>query len=294
MIFFLKMKYKNLIQKLKQLNYYCQKEKRVMNELRIIEHNGARVLTTGQLAESYGAEKQLIINNFNRNKNRYQEGKHFISLQGDEKNQFINLNQIELGSKNAQTLYLWTEKGAWLHAKSLNTDEAWNAYEKLVDEYYRLSSTISKEQLIKQFGLPANYKEALHQLAGYVDKVEQLEAQIENDKEKVVLANAITSNDEGLLIEAAAKYMRQNGVNIGRDRLFNWLRNRGYLVSRKGREWNMPTQKSLNQGLMKIHCQLDYDSEGELRANRQVVVTGKGLMYFINKFLCEGQLKLTL
>lgn len=127
-----------------------------------------------------------------------------------------------------------------------------------------------------------------------MDENEQLKFEIESNKEKVILANAITTSDEGLLIEAAAKYMRQNGVNIGRDRLFKWLRNKGYLVNRQGREWNMPTQKSLNQGLMKIHCHLYYDSEGELKTSRQVVVTGKGLMYFINKFLHDGQLKLSL
>lgn len=265
-----------------------------MNELQVIEQNNQRVLTTGQLAESYGAEKQLIINNFNRNKERYKEGKHFIALRGDEKNQFINLNQIELGSKNAKTLYLWTEKGAWLHAKSLNTDKAWDAYEMLVDEYYRLTTTVSKEELIQKFGLPANYKEALHQLAEYVDENEQLKLEIEKNKEKVMLANAVTANEDGLLIEAAAKYMRQNGVNIGRDRLFKWLRGQGYLVSRKGREWNMPTQKSLNQGLMKIHCHLYYDSEGELKTNRQVVVTGDGLLFLIRKFLHQNQLSLPL
>lgn len=105
-------------------------------DLTVIEQNNQRVLTTSQLAESYGTENKVISNNFNRNKKRYTEGKHFYSLSGNSKNDFINLHQIEDGSKNAQTLYLWTEKGAWLHAKSLNTDEAWDAYEMLVDEYY--------------------------------------------------------------------------------------------------------------------------------------------------------------
>lgn len=110
-------------------------------KLQTIEQNGQRVLTTNQLAESYGADKQLITNNFNRNKDRYKEGKHFISLQGQEKNVFIDRHQIDLGSKNAQILYLWTEKGAWLHAKSLNTDKAWDAYEMLVDDYYSIKQT---------------------------------------------------------------------------------------------------------------------------------------------------------
>ena len=261
--------------------------------LTVISQNGQRVLTTAQLAESYGTNADRISKNFSENKIRYKEGKHFTKLEGDELKEFKNdFRNSELVHKQASVLYLWTEKGAWLHAKSLNTDRAWSAYEMLVDEYYRLTTTLSKEQLIQQFGLPANYKEALHQLAEFVGENEKLKEKIENDREKVILANAVTASDEGLLIEAAAKYMRQNGVNIGRDRMFGWLRGQGYLVARKGREWNMPTQKSLNQGLMKIHCQMYYDSEGELKTSRQVVVTGKGLLFFINKFLHNRQLTL--
>lgn len=116
-----------------------------MNNLQIIEHKKQRVLTTQQLAESYGTDTQVIVNNFNRNKERYTEGKHFYALEGEEKRQFINLNQIDVGL-NAQHFYLWTEKGAWLHAKSLNTDEAWGAYEILVDEYYRIKDAIAPLQ----------------------------------------------------------------------------------------------------------------------------------------------------
>ena len=150
------------------------------------------------------------------------------------------------------------------------------------------------ENTQSQYTLPSNFKEALIMLAETVGERDELKGEIEQNKEKVVLANAITVSDDGLLIEAAAKYMRQNGVNIGRDRLFKWLRSQGYLVSRKGREWNMPTQKSVSQGLMKVHNSMYYDSEGELKTNRQVVVTGKGLLFFINKFLNDGQLSLTI
>lgn len=111
-----------------------------MDQLKVIEQNGQRVLTTAQLAESYGTNSERISKNFAENKHRYREGKHFIFLQGDElkifKNDFLN---SELVHKQASSLYLWTEKGAWLHAKSLNTDQAWDAYEKLVDEYYKLT-----------------------------------------------------------------------------------------------------------------------------------------------------------
>ena len=107
-----------------------------MNNLTVTEYKNIRVLTTQQIAEAYGTDTKIISKNFSRNKERYIEGKHFICLEGEEKREFINRRQIDDGSKNAKTLYLWTEKGAFLHAKSLNTDRAWEVYDRLVDEYF--------------------------------------------------------------------------------------------------------------------------------------------------------------
>ncbi|MED4399818.1 ORF6N domain-containing protein [Metabacillus fastidiosus] len=124
-----------------------------MSQLQIIERNGRRVLLTNQLAEAYGTEIQIIVNNFNRNKERYLEGKHFILLTGDALKEFKAKNQIDL-SPNINRLYLWTEKGAWFHAKSLNTDSAWEAYEKLVDDYYeKVKILTEREQLIASMKL---------------------------------------------------------------------------------------------------------------------------------------------
>lgn len=119
-----------------------------MISLQIIEYKNQRILTTSQLAEKYEVDQQLLINNFNRNKSRYKEGKHYIALTGKEKRDFIDQNQIDLSLKNAHVLYLWTEKGAWMHAKSLNTDKAWDAYESLVDDYYRKNQQLSQLEYI--------------------------------------------------------------------------------------------------------------------------------------------------
>lgn len=107
-----------------------------MNDLTVTEYKNIRVLTTQQIAESYGTNVDTITRNFNRNKDRYIEGKHYIALEGTEKKDFLDLGQFDRGLKNAKTLYLWTEKGAFLHAKSLNTDKAWEVYDRLVDEYF--------------------------------------------------------------------------------------------------------------------------------------------------------------
>jgi len=109
-----------------------------MNNLQVIVHDNRRVLTTGQLAESYGTDNKRISNNFNENKDRYEEGKHFLLLEGEELKRFKSESLISGFAPNLNKLYLWTEKGAWLHAKSLNTDKAWDAYEMLVDEYYKM------------------------------------------------------------------------------------------------------------------------------------------------------------
>jgi hypothetical protein len=96
----------------------------LLSNLLVTEFKSIRVLTTQQLAEQYETSADTITKNFNRNKERYEEGKHYITLDGEDKNNFINRGQFDRGLKNAKVLYLWTEKGAFLHAKSLNTDKA--------------------------------------------------------------------------------------------------------------------------------------------------------------------------
>lgn len=108
-----------------------------MNELQITELNGQRVLTTQQIADGYGTTNKVISNNFNNNRTRFEEGKHFILLVGEYLKEF--LHSQNLGTQNKiRKLYLWTEKGALLHAKSLGTDEAWDMYDILVDTYFKV------------------------------------------------------------------------------------------------------------------------------------------------------------
>lgn len=116
-----------------------------------IVQNGQRVLTTIQLAESFETDPKIINRNFQRNADRYVQGKHFFALTGDDLKEFKGSRQFDDSLKFVSVLYLWTEKGAWLHAKSLNTDRAWDAYERLVDEYYDIKENIiplSKDQAL--------------------------------------------------------------------------------------------------------------------------------------------------
>lgn len=106
-----------------------------MEGLKVTEYRDIRVLTTQQIAEAYGTDAKVITQNFNRNKERYVEGKHYICLKGDELREFKAKLQFDV-LPNANTVYLWTKKGAFLHAKSLNTDTAWEVYDRLVDSYF--------------------------------------------------------------------------------------------------------------------------------------------------------------
>lgn len=113
-----------------------------MNTLTVIERENQRVMTTAVLAEEYNTTSDVISKNFNRNKDKYVEGKHFYCLEGEELKEFKANGQIDDQLKFSTKLYLWTRKGALLHAKSLNTDRAWEVYEILVDTYFEKQEVI--------------------------------------------------------------------------------------------------------------------------------------------------------
>lgn len=109
--------------------------------------------------------------------------------------------------------------------------------------------------------------------------------QIEEMKPAQVFSNAVTASKTTILVGELAKILKQNGVDIGEKRLFEWLRNNGYLISRKGTDYNAPTQKSMELGLFEVKETAITHSDGHTTVNKTTKVTGKGQQYFINKFL---------
>lgn len=118
-------------------------------------------------------------------------------------------------------------------------------------------------------------------------KVHKLEAQIEADKPKVLFADAVSASHTSILVGDLAKLISQNGYKIGGYRLFVWLRENGYLIKRKGSDWNMPTQRSMEMKLFEIKESTITHPDGHISVSKTVKVTGKGQQYFINKFLNE-------
>jgi anti-repressor protein len=113
------------------------------------------------------------------------------------------------------------------------------------------------------------------------EQAKQLEAQ----KPMVLFASSVSTSKAEILVGELAKILKQNGVDMGEKRLFAWLREHGYLINRKGTDWNMPTQYSMERGLFRIKETTVNHSDGHTTVNKTPKVTGKGQIYFVNKFL---------
>lgn len=115
--------------------------------------------------------------------------------------------------------------------------------------------------------------------------IEEKDAQIEEMKPHAILGQAITTANTSILVGDMAKILRQNGVNIGGQRFFEYLREKGYLIKRKGADWNLPTQRSMEMGLFEIKESVHIDGNGCNKISRTPKITGKGQNYFVNHFL---------
>ena len=115
-------------------------------------------------------------------------------------------------------------------------------------------------------------------------KREEAEKQLKEAEPKVIFADAVSASDNTILIGELAKIIKQNGCEIGQKRMFEWMRNNGYLIKQKGEDYNLPTQRAMKMGLFRIKKTAITHSDGHVTVSRTVKVTGKGQQYFINKF----------
>ena len=120
-------------------------------------------------------------------------------------------------------------------------------------------------------------------------KVKALQEQAAEDRPKVIFADAVDASQESILIGNLAKILRQNGIEIGQNRLFAWLRENGYLMSCRGERWNMPTQSSVERGLFEVKTRIINNPDGSTRITHTTKVTGKGQIYLVNELLKAGR-----
>lgn len=158
--------------------------------------------------------------------------------------------------------------------------------------YVRYKTVEYINKLEEKLKIPINYKEALLQLVQAEEEKELLQLEnkhkgqiIEEQKPKVIFADAVSASHTSILVGELAKILKQNGVDMGQNKFFQWLRDNGYLIKRKGTDYNMPTQRSMEQGLFEIKETSVNHSDGHISVNKTSKVTGKGQQYFINKFL---------
>ena len=148
--------------------------------------------------------------------------------------------------------------------------------------YLAGQETMSDEELM------AKALEVAHRtLASREQRIQALEAKIESDRPKVLFASAVSASNTRILVGELAKILRQNGIDIGQNRLFRILRNEGYLIKRKGTDYNMPTQKSMDNDWMEIVERTGTKKDGTTVVYKTPYVTGKGQIYFVEKFLGE-------
>ncbi|MFA7745143.1 phage antirepressor KilAC domain-containing protein [Salinicoccus roseus] len=149
------------------------------------------------------------------------------------------------------------EKGKQARQYFLQIEKAWNSPDMIIKRALQMSN----------------------------QKVIKLEEQIKLDKPKVLFADAVDSSTSSILVGELAKLISQNGFKIGQNRLFDWLRENGYLIKRKGDSYNLPTQRSMDLEIMDIKKRVHNNPDGSIRTTRTTKITGKGQQYFINKFL---------
>ena len=112
----------------------------------------------------------------------------------------------------------------------------------------------------------------------------------ERMRPKEIFADAVTASDTYILVGELAKILKQKGINIGQNKLFQWMREKGYLIKRKGIDWNMPTQKAMEMKLFWIEERTITNPDGTVKIRKTTKVTGKGQQYFINKFLSQKEI----
>lgn len=138
-------------------------------------------------------------------------------------------------------------------------------------------------QLEKDWNSPEKVMARALQIAD--KKIKRLETQIEEDRPRVLFAGAVETSKSSILIGELAKIIKQNGIKIGPIRLFEWMRQNGYLIRRNGSDYNMPTQRAMEMGLFEIKETSIVHADGHTSISKTPKVTGKGQVYFVNLFL---------
>ncbi|ATI75650.1 phage antirepressor Ant [Bacillus sp. FSL K6-1109] len=144
---------------------------------------------------------------------------------------------------------------------------------------------VANDDLFIQTYLPQADEQTKQLFKVTLHTMKEQSKQIETMKPKALFADAVEASESSVLVGELAKILKQNGVEIGQNKLFKWLRENGYLIRKKGESFNLPTQRSMDMGLFEIKKSTIVNGDGSIRTTRTPKVTGKGQIYFVNKFI---------
>lgn len=180
-------------------------------------------------------------------------------------------------------VYYLNRDGFTLLAMGFTGRKAMSFKVKYIDAFNRMEAEL-KRQHQDSYMIADPVERAKKWIEEETVRKEQAQ-QIEAMNPKALFADSVTASDTTILVGELAKVLKGNGVSIGQNRLFVWMRENGYLINRKGSDWNMPTQKAMELGLFKVKETVINHSDGSISISKTVKVTGKGQLYFVNKFL---------
>lgn len=186
------------------------------------------------------------------------------------------IRDLPNGGSKQDPCFKLTKKGCLILASGYDA----KLREKIISRWEELEI----EKRNGGFKVPSSFAEALRLAAIQMEQIEQQQKQLEADKPKVLFAEAVSTSQRSCLISELAKIISQNGVAIGQNRLFAWMRKNGYLCN-KGQYYNQPTQKAMEMGLFEIKKTTITKPSGDVIVNTTSKVTGKGQIYFVNKFI---------
>lgn len=238
--------------------------------MQLVFRNGSQLVTDSlTVAEVFGKEHKIVMRDI----------RALDCSEEFRRNNFVPSSYVSEQNKDLPK-YIITQDGFSFLAMGYTGAEAARFKEMYINEFNRM-----RNELNKGYSLPQNFKEALLQLVDQVEKNEQLEAQIAEQAPLVFFAQSLHVSDKSVLVGEMAKILAQNGVQIGEIRLFDWLRSNKYLIRERGSEYNDPTQRSIEMGLMEVKRGTRIASDGATHVTKTTKITVKGQQYFIEKFL---------
>ena len=243
------------------------------NQIKITTSNGELVVSSRQVAENFGKEHSKVIRSI--------EG---IANFGDTQGMFHKVSYVNEQNGQEYKEYLMNRDGFSLLVMGFTGKEAMAWKLKYIEAFNAMEKKLSKPQLTLTEQMAQGLLAAQQLLSEKNKQVEHLTATIEQQKPKVIFADAVSASKTSILIGDLAKLIRQNGVEVGQKRLFEWLRNNGWLM-KSGNSKNMPTQRGMEMKLFEVKEGSYVDSNGVNVVTKTTKVTGKGQQYFVNVFL---------